>query len=119
MAYVFQNSNKEVRIEALKMAISKGHEVATCHLGVLRREERGIPSMKASSFSILNPHISRQLSVMECRDMVHRYLSSLWVNREVIETVEVHRVLSQSDHIGISLTMKISVTIIHVDGIRK
>ncbi|CAN6723626.1 unnamed protein product [Malus baccata var. baccata] len=87
MAYIFQNSNKEVGIEALKMAISKGHEVAT--------EERGIPSMKASSFCILNPHISRQLSVMECRDMVHRYLSSLWVNREVIgEILQFH------DHIA-------------------
>ncbi|RXI01173.1 hypothetical protein DVH24_001407 [Malus domestica] len=97
----------------------------------------------------LNCHSSRQLSVMECQERFQLCLSYFLVHREVrtqtlklhqdnaatkpcndcgsprvlpskhTTTMEVQKVLSQSDPIGISGAMTNSVAAIFVDGIMK
>ncbi|RXH75715.1 hypothetical protein DVH24_039414 [Malus domestica] len=97
MTYFFQDNKEDARIEAMKMAISKGHEVNIDVYAIIlvcyTRIRSIIPQVS------LNRHKSGLFSIMECREMVQR-------------------VLSQFDCIEISLTLKSLVIVVLANGIR-
>ncbi|KAM1030871.1 hypothetical protein ACFX2C_034725 [Malus domestica] len=91
-------------IKALKKAISKGHEVATSMYGVVLMAQR--------CFSGL-------LVDREVRARILKFHDDNNAMKAYAAIVEVHKVLSHSDRIQITLTMKNSVAVIHADGIKK